>query len=146
MNTQKNIFQIIRNILAIVAGCLIGGWVNMSLINISGKVIPLPEGAITNTAEGLKASIHLFEPKHFIFPFLAHALGSFVGAVVAYLTAATHRFGYAVSIGVFFLVGGIYAVYLFPAPLWFDIADLGLAYIPMGYLGGKLAEKFNPNS
>jgi hypothetical protein len=29
--------------------------------------------------------MHLFEPRHFIFPFLAHSLGTFAGAFVATL-------------------------------------------------------------
>ena len=32
--------------------------------------------------------MHLFEPKHLVFPFLAHAVGTLVGALVAYLVAA----------------------------------------------------------
>src|SRR5690606_40560173 len=56
--------------------------VNMSIIMISGSIIPPPEGADTTTTEGLKAAMHLFEPKHFLLPFLAHALGTLVGAFV----------------------------------------------------------------
>jgi len=37
-------------------------------------------------------------------------------------------------------MGGIKMASLLPAPLWFDILDLGFAYIPMGYLGYKLAK------
>ena len=51
----------------------------MGLIMLSGKVIPPPAGSDVATMEGLKASLHLFEPKHFVFPFLAHALGTLVG-------------------------------------------------------------------
>src|SRR5690606_40538131 len=72
-----------RNILAVISGLVIGSLVNMALIMVSGKIIPLPEGIDNQTTEGLAAGIHLFEPKHFIFPFLAHALGTFVGAFLA---------------------------------------------------------------
>lgn len=75
--------RILRLILAVVAGLVTGSLVNMGLILVSGKAIPPPAGADVTTVEGLKASMHLFEPRHFIFPFLAHSLGTFVGALVA---------------------------------------------------------------
>ena len=81
--------RVVRLGLAVVAGLLIGSVVNMSLIMISASVIPPPAGVDVTTTEGLKASIHLFEPRHFVFPFLAHGLGTLVGAwVAAMLTLA----------------------------------------------------------
>lgn len=130
---------IIRNVLAIIAGLVVGSVVNMGIIMISGSVIPPPEGADVTTMEGLKASMHLFEPKHFIFPFLAHAFGTLAGAIVAALIAATHKMKFALGIGFFFIIGGIINVISLPSPLWFTILDLAGAYIPMGWIGGKIA-------
>ena len=73
----------LKNILAVFAGIAIGMIVNMGLIMISSSIIPTPEGIDNTTMEGLKAGMYLFEPKHFIMPFLAHALGTFAGAYVA---------------------------------------------------------------
>lgn len=129
----------LRNALAVIAGAIIGSLVNGFLINISGKVIPPPNEADVTTLEGLKASIHLFEPKHFLFPFLAHAIGTLVGAFVAAKLAATHKMRIAIGIGVLFLLGGIANCFMLPAPMWFMAVDVIAAYIPMGYLGGKLA-------
>jgi hypothetical protein len=89
--------------------------------------------------ESLKASMHLFEAKHFIFPFLAHAFGTFVGAFLAALIAANHKMKFALAIGFFFLIGGIMNIFMLPSPLWFTILDLAGAYIPMAWLGGLLA-------
>ena len=44
----------------------------------------------------------------------------------------------SISVGVFFLLGGISMVFIMPAPLWFIIVDISIAYIPMGWLGWKL--------
>lgn len=134
---KKN--KVLMNILAVVVGIIIGSIVNMGLIQISGSIIPPPEGSDNTTMEGLKASMHLFEPKHFIFPFLAHALGTLVGAFVAAKIAATHKFKFALAIGFFFLIGGIMSIMMLPSPMWFTAVDLLLAYIPMAWLGGKLA-------
>jgi len=130
---------ILKNIVGVVAGIVIGSVVNMGIIMVSGSIIAPPAGADVTTMEGLKESLHLFEPKHFLFPFLAHALGTLAGAWVAAKIAATYRMTFAMVISCVFLVGGITNVLMLPSPLWFTILDLGGAYIPMGYLGGRLA-------
>lgn len=132
---------ILKNTLAVVAGVVIGSVVNMSLITLSSSIIPPPPGVDVTTMEGLQDSMHLFEPKHFIMPFLAHALGTFVGAFIAALIAANRKIIFALAIGVLFLIGGISMVVQLPAPLWFNVLDLVVAYIPMAFLGGKLAIK-----
>ena len=134
---------IIRNILAVIAGLLVGGALNMALVEIGGLVIKAPAGADVTSMESLKASMHLFTPINFLFPFLAHALGTFVGAVLAAFIAVNHKMWFALSIGVFFLVGGIMNIVMLPSPLWFTLLDLLVAYIPMGYLAGKLFGKEN---
>lgn len=127
----------LKNILAVIAGLIVGSIVNMGIVMISGSVIPPPEGGDITTMEGLKATMHLFEPKHFIFPFLAHALGTLVGAFVAAKIAATKKISMALLIGVFFFIGGVINVSMLGGPLWFTVLDLVMAYIPMAYLGGK---------
>ncbi|MET0759766.1 MAG: hypothetical protein ABWZ56_05070 [Flavobacterium sp.] len=129
---------IIKNIIAVIAGGILGSVVNMGIIMISGSIIPPPEGADVTTMEGLKASMHLFQPKHFIFPFLAHALGTFAGAFLAATIAANHKMKFALSIGMLFILGGIANVFILPSPTWFTVLDLVGAYIPMAYFAGKL--------
>jgi hypothetical protein len=130
---------IIKNILAVVAGIILGSAVNMGIVMISGSIIPPPDGADVTTMEGLKASLHLFQPWHFILPFLAHALGTFAGAFLAVVIAANNKMKFALGIGAFFLVGGIANTFMLPSPIWFIVLDLVGAYIPMGYFAGKLA-------
>jgi len=126
------------NFLVVFVALIIGSVVNGGLIAVSGKVIPPPNGADVTTLEGLRASIHLFEPKHFLFPFLAHALGTLVGAFVAAKFARSHRFLCAMIVGCMFLVGGSINVAMLPAPMWFNVTDLVLAYLPMAWLGHRL--------
>ena len=133
--------RLVRLVLAVVAGLLFGGVVNLSLIMVSGSVIPPPAGADVTTTEGLKASLHLFEPRHFIFPFLAHSLGTFVGAVVATLLTPGRTAGPAYGVGLAFLFGGIASVYMLPAPLWFSAIDLVAAYLPAAWLGHRLVSR-----
>jgi hypothetical protein len=132
---------IFRNILAVIAGVIFGSAVNMGIIMISGSIIPPPDGADVTTTEGLKEALPLFQPKHFIMPFLAHALGTFTGALLAGLIAASRKMIFALVIGVFFLIGGIANAFMLPSPAWFTILDLAAAYIPVAYLAGKLVAK-----
>lgn len=90
--------------------------------------------------------MHLFGPKNFVFPFMAHALGVLAGAFLAGIIAVNHKMKFALSIGIFFLMGGIANAFLLPAPNWFIVLDLTVAYIPLGYLGGKLAIRKNSNT
>jgi len=135
----------IRNILAIIAGVILGSAVNMGIIMISGSVIPPPEGADVTTTEGLKASMHLMQPIHFLMPFLGHALGTLAGAFLAAFLAASHKMRFAILIGVFFLLGGMVMAYTVPSPTWFIIIDLVGAYIPMAWIGGKIGGSIRPS-
>ncbi len=131
--------QVFKNILAVVAGAVLGSFVNMGIILISSSIIPPPAGADVTTIEGLKASMHLFEPKHFLFPFLAHAIGTFAGALLAAVVASGNKKRRALIIGVIFLIGGISNVIMLPSPTWFTIVDLVGAYIPFAWLAGTIA-------
>jgi MFS family permease len=123
---------LLRNVLAVLAGVLIGGLINSGIIGISGQIIPPPEGADLTTEEGLKAAMPLMQPKHFLMPFLAHALGTLVGAWIAVRIARKAAPAYAV--GMLFLIAGAMMVAMLPAPMWFNITDLVLAYLPMAWL------------
>ena len=131
----------VKNILAVVAGIVIGMVVNMAIVMLSASVIPPPGGVNPNDVESVRAGLHLFEPKHFIFPFLAHALGTLAGAFAAAKIAANSKQKLALWTGVIFLAFGILAATMIPAPTWFIAVDLILAYVPMGILGGKLASR-----
>ena len=129
---------IVRNILGVFAGIVVASIVNMALIAVGHALVPLPPGADISSMERLSATIHLFEPQNYIFVFLAHALGPLVGTFVAMLIAVSHKTKIAVGMAVFFLLGGIAANVMIPAPLWFKAVDLIFAYIPTSLIAAKL--------
>ncbi|MEE9430721.1 MAG: hypothetical protein V3V16_06745 [Melioribacteraceae bacterium] len=129
-----------KNILAIIAGWLVGSVINLSLIKLGHLLLPI-EGVDPNDMEALAAVMPTLEFKYFIFPFLAHAIGTLIGAIVAGLIAINHKMKFALGIGAIFLMGGILVSFMLPAPTWFVIVDLVLAYIPMAWIGGKLATR-----
>lgn len=130
-----------RNILAVVLGLLTGGLVNMALVSTGPKVFPPPAGVDMSTPAGLAAAMPQLQPEHFVFPFLAHALGTFVGALVAYVAAGSHRPLFAWVIGILTLAGGIAASFMIPAPAWFITLDLLGAYLPMTWLAILLGRR-----
>lgn len=129
---------VVRNVLAVIAGIAVGSAVNWGLIVSSPSLIAPPPGVDVNNAASLAAAMHLFEPRHFVMPFLAHALGTCAGAAAACLLAASRRAAMAFGIGGVFLIGGIAASFMIPAPAWFKALDIGLAYLPMAWLGWGL--------
>ncbi|WP_417850183.1 hypothetical protein [Thalassoglobus sp.] len=136
--------HIVKNILAIVVGFLIGSIVNIGLVNLGMALVPLPEGADVSTMDGVRESMKLLTPINFVFPFLAHALGTLAGAYTAARMAASFQMLIALGIGLFFLMGGIMMVVMCGGPIWFIASDLLLAYLPMSFLGAILARKKNP--
>jgi hypothetical protein len=132
---------ILRNILGALLGLLIGGFVNMGIIMAGNALIPPPAGVDFTNVENLRQTAHLLQPIHFLTPFLGHAVGTLVGALVAVLVAASHFKIVAGFIGVFFLIGGIAAAMMIPGPAWFIAVDLIFAYLPMAWIGMKIARR-----
>lgn len=144
--TPSRVNTILRNIAAVIGGFVLGSVVNMALITASPHIIPPPPGVDVSNVASMKASMHLYEAKHFLFPFLAHALGTLVGALVAFVVAGSRRSAFAYTLGLLFLVGGIVACGLIPAPTWFMILDLVAAYLPMAWLATRLGRSFVGNT
>ncbi len=132
---------LIRNILAVVCGLVLGSAANMALVWMGPLLVAPPVGVDMTTAQGLAEGMSRLQPQHFLFPLLAHALGTFMGALVAYAIAGSHKPRFAWAIGGFFLLGGIVASAMIPAPLWFKLVDLVGAYLPMAWLAIQVGER-----
>lgn len=131
---------ILRNIFAIIVGLVIGNLINMGIIILGAQFIAPPKGVDVNDIESIKANIHLYSFKDFIIPFLAHALGTLTGAFTCTKIAVSNKLTFALMIGFIFLIAGVYMVFSLPSPMWFNVTDLVLAYIPMAFLGWKMAK------
>lgn len=133
--------HVLRNAVAVLAGIAVGGAVNMALITLSPSLIPPPAGVDVTSAESLSKAMHLFEPRHFVMPFLAHAIGTLVGALAACLIAGSYKARIAYVIGAVFLCGGVAASVMIPAPRWFIALDLLVAYLPMAWLAIQIGAR-----
>ena len=124
--------QIFKNIGIVLLGIIIGMIVNMGLIIIGGIFFPL-----TDNFEPMNAINWDF--KYFIFPFLAHSIGTLSGAFIVSKISRNSHIIMPLIVGLYFLSGGLYMVTILPAPTWFISLDLILCYIPMAVLGWKLS-------
>ena len=131
--------NILRNILAVIGGIIIGSAINMGIIELGPSIIPSPEGFDNSSMDSFIETMHLLSPVNYIVVFLAHGLGTLAGAFIAAKIAVTKKQVFALVLGLWFLLGGTTAVFMFPAPIWYNIVDLVLAYIPMAWIGWKLA-------
>ena len=131
----------ISNVLAIIVGLIAGSAVNMGLVMAGAQIIPPPAGVDVTDVESIKSHLHLFEFRHFVVPFLAHAVGTLVGAYVAVIIAASYKLMLGLVIGILFLIFGIINVFMLPSPAWFVVVDLLGAYIPMAWIGTRLTGK-----
>jgi hypothetical protein len=130
--------QIIRTLIAIIVGIFVGMAVNMSLVKLGGLVFPLPDNLDASKMEDLKSAFSSLDWFHFIFPFLAHALGTLSAAIIALLISEDHKKFSSFTIAVFFLAGGVMMnLFMLPSPIAFTLIDLGLAYIPMALLANR---------
>jgi hypothetical protein len=126
-------FKILKNIGIVFFGIIIGMIINMGLIYL-GSVTFIPP--------------HNFEPmnamnwglEYFIFPFLAHSMGTLSGAFAVSKLSKNISIVMPLIVGLYFLTGGIYMVTILPAPKWFILLDLLFSYIPMAILGWKISK------
>ncbi len=123
----------LKNIGIIILGIIIGMIINIGLI-ILGGIIIVP----SDNFEPMNAIN--WDLKYFIFPFLAHALGTFSGAFIVSKLSKKTNIIIPLIVGCYFLLGGIYMATILPAPIWFILLDITGGYIPMALLGWKLAK------
>ena len=121
----------LKNIAIVILGIIIGMIVNIGIIILGGAIFPLPENFEPMNAIN-------WDFKYFIFPFLAHSIGTLSGAFLVSNLSKKSSIILPLIVGVYFLSGGIYMVTILPAPTWFVLLDIILGYIPMALLGWKI--------
>lgn len=133
------LIAILRNLAALIIGLIVCMAVNMGLVMLLGNLFPPPAGVDPQNIESIRANMDKYSVLQMLMPFLAHAIGTLAGSLVAALIAGSRKMLWALIIGLFHLTGGIMMVRMLPeAPLWFKALDLIVAYIPMAWLGAAL--------
>ena len=136
---------LLRNILAVIGGLIIGGIVNSGIIALGPNFISAPDGVNPNDIASMKENVNLYGAKHFIVPFLAHSLGTLAGAFIAVKAGATNLKSLSFIIAGLFFIGGAMMAYMLPEFWKFSIIDLVIAYFPMALLAWKLGGSNSSN-
>ena len=139
MNT---FLHILKRTIVIFLSVFIGAQVNGAILTLGSNLIPAPAGFDLNTIDGLKSAVPFLEAKHYLFPFLAHAIGTLISALLITRFLTSQQLVFSMMAGILFLLGGVFMVIMLPGtPIWFVLLDLIVAYVPMAYLAYKIAYK-----
>ena len=142
---------VLRNILAGVSGAIASMPANGLLLMPLGRLFGAPAAPAydpTGDPEAMqvvwRAYFETLEPIHMVAPLLAHWNGALCGALVAGLLAANRGPRVPLIVAGFVLIGGIANAFMLPGqPVGFLTLDIA-GYLPIGWLGWKLATRLRP--
>jgi len=136
----------LRAITTTIIGVILGMMGMMAMHYLSMMLYPLPEGVTMEDAEALNKYMAIAPLGAMLLVIVSHAMGSFIGALVATLLSQVSKWKNSTAfkyqflfIGLLFTYAGWYNLEKLLHPHWFKI-DL-LFYIPAAYLGYKLVAK-----
>ena len=130
----------LRNVLAVLGGSIVGGVLNMGLIQLNMHVFfPMPADVDMNKPEQFNAYLATLPTLAFVVVLIAHLGQSFVGGWVAARFGASRPMLLAMIVGVLTLAGGIMAMMMIKGPNWMVI-ELPL-YLVVAWFAGRLEQK-----
>ena len=127
----------IKNILAVILGLIIGNIAIMSLHYLGLYFYPLPEGADMSDMTAIAEYVKIAPLGSLLMVMLAHIGGTFIAGVS--ITLLSKEIVVAYIVGGFFTISGIWNLYLLPHPMWFNIEVV--LYLPAAVFGFKLFTK-----
>jgi hypothetical protein len=132
----------LRRVIAVIAGLIAGGTFNMILVTVSQAIYPYPESVDSSDFAQVREYLETnpLPLGALMIVLVAHAGGSLVSALVCGLIVKKNWVLAAIGLGLWWTLGGVAAVFLIPAPIWFAIVDIAL-YVPAALLGMLVAAK-----
>ncbi|MFZ9689257.1 MAG: hypothetical protein ACO3DS_05410 [Phycisphaerales bacterium] len=146
--TPSTFRRVLWSIIGVVTGALVGAFANGVTLNAGTALIPPPAGVNHQNIESINASIAQYSAAQLMVPFAAHAVGALLGGAIAWAIARGRTAGMvsAIVVGALFLAGGVTMVVTLPnTPAWFAAMDLIGAYLPMAWLGTRIARLLLPS-
>ena len=135
-----------RAITTTIIGVILGMMGMRAMHYLSMVFYPLPEGLTMEDAEALNKYMAIAPLGAMLLVIVSHAMGSFIGALVATLLSQVSKWKNSTAfkyqflfIGLLFTYAGWYNLENLIHPDWFKI-DL-LFYLPAAYFGYKLVAK-----
>ena len=129
----------IKSILSVILGLIIGNITIMGLHYLGIYFYPLPEGVDMSDMTAIAEYVKIAPLGSLLIVMLAHIGGTFIAGLSTTLLSKEIIIAYVV--GGFFTIMGIWNLYLLPHPMWFNIEVV--LYLPAAIFGFKLSTKKN---
>ncbi len=126
----------VRIIIGVIAGLVIGVLVIYAIESLGHRLYPLPPGVDLEHPEAMGEWIETLPAGAFAIILAAFVGGSFAGGLVSTLIARDRPVP-ALLVGGLLTVAGIANVMMIPHPLWFTIVSV-LVYLPAAWLGARV--------
>ena len=126
----------IRNILAVVVGLVVGMAFNMFMVIVNTAIYPMPEGVTFEDPEGLEAYLAGLPLTAFLIVLLAHVGQAFFGGLVAAAINRKSAIRVAMIVGLLSMLFGIANMMMVPHPAWMWI-EMPL-YLLAAYAAAKI--------
>jgi hypothetical protein len=110
--------QVMRDILAVLVGWIVGMAVNMGFVFLNVALHPMPDGVTFNDKEGFAAYIETLPLMAFLIILVAHLGQAFFGGLAAAKISKKRPTTVAMIIGVLSLIGGYINMQSIPLPTW----------------------------
>ncbi|NVK22119.1 MAG: hypothetical protein HWD86_06345 [Kangiellaceae bacterium] len=127
-----------KQILAVIAGVVVGVLTIFAIESINMVRFPWPEGLSMEDTEAFNAYVASLPIDALLTVILAYALGSFVAGFVSAKVATSKHMVIGIICGALLTVAGIMNIMAIPHPMWFNIVSL-IVFIPMAIFGVKMA-------
>jgi len=109
----------LRNLLAVLVGLVVGMAVNMALITLNSSVLyPAPEGLDMQDTEAFQAYLDTLPATAFLVVMAAHLGQATVGGWVAARLSATNPVRLALIAGAVTMAGGLMMLFTVTGPVW----------------------------
>ena len=127
----------IRNIIAVVVGVIVGMVFNMAVVILNTAVLfPVPEGFNWNDPDAVGAYFTNLPLTAFLVVLVAHLGQAFFGGLVAALISRNAAMTVAMIIGVLSMLAGIANMMMVPNPAWMWI-EVPL-YLVAAWFAGRI--------
>lgn len=128
----------IRTLVAVVVGVLVGGVLVAGIEAVSMRAFPMPAGIDPGNAESLKEFMKLIPVGALVMILTAWAVGAFGGAFTGARIAPRSYLLVGLIVGLALWCAGLVTLLTIPHPLWFWFPAL-LLPIPFALLGARIA-------
>jgi hypothetical protein len=129
---------ILRSILAVLAGIIVGFVVVAALEFLDTTLFPLPAGLDLHDTAAMKQAMAHAPLAALILVLVGWGISALLGSWVAARIARAPKVLHGMIVGIFLLGAAITDMLEFPHPVWFWICGL-LIFLPASYIGSGLA-------